>query len=316
MHAREPSAESRVPATPGRAGRLRPLATRGVSNNALARVLSGAGPRARVIQRIAAHDLYEWQDALGHRADLGGHHDLAPIWQALGPLDLMSAGPEQRAPASNLIDALNQALLDRDDVGAIAAAVTPALPGQNVTNADVALVKRYDFDSDTVMFTAENYVPWQRMAGGHATVDDVKFFLHELTEVRHLQGQQLPFDPAGHHGADEEAVDEAYRPAHLAGLRAEAQLLAAAVNHAEGLEQPVTWQQVALCDRTRAEEIVAAVLHFDAGLEPEEAMDTEQVERLDELRAEYLQGGPDAEALGDAIQAAKDQPAATLHQDV
>ena len=284
----------------------------GVSNHALARVIARAAPRAPVIQRVADHDLWEWKDALEHHAHLREHQDLAPVWQALEPLNLMEASEEERTPAAELITGLNQRLLDQDDVATIGAAVVPALPQHNVTNPDVALVKRYDFDSDTVLFTAENYVQWQRMAAGQATVDDVKFFLHELTELRHLQGQQLAFDPLAHHGADEEVVFAAYRPAHLAGLRAEAELLAGAINQTGALEQQVTWQQVALCDPTRAEEILAAVLHYDEGLEPEEAMSLEQGERRDELRDRYLQDGPTAEDLAEQIRAVKGAPAATL----
>lgn len=258
----------------------------GLGNRALARALSGTGARGRVIQRVAEHDLWDWQDWLESHQQEREREDLAPLWEQLGGLELMHASPRKQQ-ASVLITALNQRLLDQTDLGVIFATAQRQLEGYRVTLVELAEVKRYDFDSDSVLFTAENYFQWQRMAHGRATVDDLRFLLHELVEVRHLKAQNLDFDPTSHHGLEEDS-EAAYRPAHLSALKAEAQFLADAVNSVQSFPDPVTWQQVAVSDPLRADELASAVLYED-GRPAAEALNFEVIEEhMPDLQRRYF----------------------------
>lgn len=268
---------------------------------------------------MAAHDVWEWQASLGDHEEYQGYEDFAAIWARLEGLDSedLAEGDKLKVKeAGTLITALNQHLLDQDDTAAIFQATkVPALSEYKITQPDIEAVKKYDFDSDTVDFTAENYYQWRRMAEGHATVDDLRFLLHELVELRLLKGkeQEIGFDPTAHHEADKDKVDEAFAPAHLAALQAETQFLAAAV-HAQGLvPQQVTWQQVALADPTRAEETMAAVLFYDQGRVL--ATDEEVIKAVDELpslREEYFKPASDFDKLKVALGTLKAKPATAL----
>lgn len=59
----------------------------------------------------------------------------------------------------------------------------------------VNLVKRYNFDSLGITFTFDNYEAWTKLASGNGTIDDVRYFVHEMTEIKELQ--QTGFDFMG-----------------------------------------------------------------------------------------------------------------------
>lgn len=86
---------------------------------------------------------------------------------------------------NNEIEALRLTLLGIDDVNKIRRAVSSR--GISASRSEVALVKRYIFNSPGIMFTPENYNAWKALPSDKATIDDVRFFVHELAEVRELQ---------------------------------------------------------------------------------------------------------------------------------
>lgn len=56
----------------------------------------------------------------------------------------------------------------------------------------VAVVKHYNFDSPGLCFTFSNYLAWTKLANGKGIIDDARYFVHEMAEVRELQEiQQL-----------------------------------------------------------------------------------------------------------------------------
>ena len=65
----------------------------------------------------------------------------------------------------------------------------------SVNDELVALVKRYNFDSPGITFTPDNYDAWKRLASVQGSIDDARYFVHEMTEVKELQ--QTGFDFMG-----------------------------------------------------------------------------------------------------------------------
>jgi hypothetical protein len=281
---------------------------RTIGNQAFGRALSAAAgraaptaPSAAILQRIAEHDVEEWRDQVA--GEDARYKDVAAFNAIRAALD-----DEDDDTASQKINDLNQWLLDQDDVAAVFAAVRAPLIQHNVTQADVAQVKAYDFDSDSVSFVAENYYQWRRMADGAATVDDVRFFLHELVEIRDLKRVDPTYAAETHHGRSPDDVEAAYKPAHLLALRAEAQFLAATLNATNQLPA-VTWQQAGLADPVRADEIVSAVLFYDKN----QTLATDEdvmaaLNGLPALQEEYFPGQPTCDSVRAALEVLKASP--------
>ena len=281
--ARERSVEPReAPPAPARAaltaGLLSALGNRRVAALVAARRGPATLGRAAhaTLARKADFDLEEWQLSLDEREDLQGHQDLAPIWDLLKDWtpnegfeigapedgghdrsdDDETKAPDPDAPIRAAIEKLLDDLLAADDVEEITAVVQAGLAGQNVTAEEVKLVKTYDFDSGLVSFTAENYVAWTRLANGQATIDDLRFFLHELVEMRDAR---QTFDITGAQG--DEGFDPVYEASHNVALMQEMNFLVAQVS---SRVPGTTWQQIAVSDEERWVEFLPA-LHAREG---------------------------------------------------
>jgi Fic/DOC family len=212
---------------------------------------------------------------------------------------------EELAGLHGRVAALGQAVLDRDDVDAVRESLGRTL-GTNVTREDVAALKRYEFDSDSNVLTAENLVAWRRLAAGTPTRDDLRFFVQQWHELQALRESNVSFDPTTHHG-QAPSFGRWYVPAHQAGLVAEMRFLAA--NLGAQLGRPVTWEQVARSDRERREEFLPALARArGADLPaPEHALPD-----LDALDAQFEDDYDDE--LRDALRGWKRQPAGRTRQ--
>ncbi|WP_346292970.1 hypothetical protein [Sphaerothrix gracilis] len=94
-------------------------------------------------------------------------------------------------------EALRQRLMGQKDVGKVTRALQEfGIPADTQL---VAAVKRYNFDSSGIAFVPENYDAWRRLATGRGTVDDARYLVHELAEVKELQRiqQETGFDFMG-----------------------------------------------------------------------------------------------------------------------
>lgn len=83
------------------------------------------------------------------------------------------------------IEPLRQELLSQKDVGKVQKAIRTL--GLRVKRDIIQVVKNYNFDSQSLGFTYENYVAWRRLATGKGTIGDVAYMVHEIAEVEELQ---------------------------------------------------------------------------------------------------------------------------------
>lgn len=71
--------------------------------------------------------------------------------------------------------------------------------GMKVSREDIALVKQYNFNSPGIYFSPDNYKSWMKLARGKGTVNDARYLLHEIEEVKQLKKiqQETGFDFMG-----------------------------------------------------------------------------------------------------------------------
>ncbi|WP_218079641.1 hypothetical protein [Anthocerotibacter panamensis] len=135
--------------------------------------------------------------------------------------------------------------------------------GVNVDRASLAIIKRYNFDSRGIAFEPENYYAWRRLARGKGMIDDLRYIVHELTEVRELQQmqQRTGFDFMGR-GNMTDAQDTQWKAyfnenyylhAHSKALEAEYQFLASEIGRVTRWQDSFSKEVIAACDPTRDE---------------------------------------------------------------
>jgi hypothetical protein len=143
------------------------------------------------------------------------------------------------------VERLRQDLLQRNDVGRVQSSLQQL--GIHEDRSIIEAVKRYNFDSAGLAFTKANYDAWNRLAQGKGTVDDVRYLVHEITEVKALQ--KTGFDFMGTKVAqmtNSQRInwftdfDRYYREAHSEALHTENQFLANQVNSVISNVQTVT----------------------------------------------------------------------------
>ena len=83
------------------------------------------------------------------------------------------------------IEGLRQELLSQNDVGKVQKAIRKL--GIRVKRGIIQTVKNYNFDSQGLGFTYENYAAWRRLVTGKGTVGDVAYIVHEIAEIEELQ---------------------------------------------------------------------------------------------------------------------------------
>jgi hypothetical protein len=126
------------------------------------------GPaREALLDRIA--------DAAGIKG--GGLHSLSGDWAR--------AGERYAAMSAQELEAVRVALLARADIGAVQA--TLRSHGVDMSRETLEAIKRYLFNSRGIAFSGINFLAWQRLAKGGATVQDAAFLAHEAAELRALE---------------------------------------------------------------------------------------------------------------------------------
>ncbi len=124
-------------------------------------------------------------------------------------------------------------------------------------------IKRYNFDSRGIDFNPENYYAWRRLARGKGMIDDLRYIVHELTEVRELQQMQqhTGFDFMGRGNMTEDQGEHwksdfnqnYYLYAHSKALEAEYQFLASEIGRVTRWQDSFSKEVIAACDPTRDE---------------------------------------------------------------
>lgn len=130
---------------------------------------------------------------------------------------------------------LRQQLLQNPDVKN----VRDALRNCGVSEREdiIKLVKRYNFDSPGILFTPDNYDSWRKLANNDGTINDARYLVHEIAEVKELERikQQKQFDYMGkgmksmtRRQKQEWAIDFKiyYMQAHSKALEAEYEFIA------------------------------------------------------------------------------------------
>jgi hypothetical protein len=95
------------------------------------------------------------------------------------------------------VQELRQQLLQKQDVKNVRNALKSC--GISESEEIIDLVKRYNFDSPGICFTPDNYDSWSKLANNEGTINDARYLVHEITEVKELERikQQKDFDYMG-----------------------------------------------------------------------------------------------------------------------
>jgi hypothetical protein len=80
------------------------------------------------------------------------------------------------------VEHLRQQLLENSDVKKVRSAVIKC--GISEKEQLIALVKRYNFNSPGISFTPDNYYSWTKIANGKGTINDARYLVHEIAEVK------------------------------------------------------------------------------------------------------------------------------------
>jgi hypothetical protein len=236
----------------------------------------------QTIQLLSDFESSDWKGQVESREDISKFGMFKQIADAAALWDGLTAD-QNLVDLKKKITALGEAMLSNDgDVDKVYAAIQRYFPDHYLSKADVAMVKKYNFDGP-IMFSAENAVAWLRLATGQGTVDDLRYIHHEIYEIKQIEG-------SGHGDVltkpEEESFGEVYDPSHASALRVELRFLAEAVNLI--YKKHYTWVDVACSDQERAEEFEAAI---PKDAKKGEHTFAELAELLTELKAKKLASG-------------------------
>lgn len=92
---------------------------------------------------------------------------------------------------------LREQLLQNPDVRNVRDALRSC--GISESEEIIKLVKRYNFDSPGINFNPDNYYSWRRLASNDGTINDARYLVHEIAEVREFERikQEKNFDYMG-----------------------------------------------------------------------------------------------------------------------
>lgn len=95
------------------------------------------------------------------------------------------------------VENLRQQLLKNSDVKKVRNAMKACDISEN--EQLIELVKRYNFDSPGIYFAPDNYNSWTKLANEKGAIDDARYLVHEIEEVKQLRiiQQQTSFDFMG-----------------------------------------------------------------------------------------------------------------------
>jgi len=124
--------------------------------------------------------------------------------------------------------------------------------GPHTNLLQLAVVKRYLFDSPGIAVTEFNVAWWKRLAGGTASVADMAVLQHELAEVAHLQASKFDFLGRGLKGPPDDAwlvgFTKHQLAAHAHALQHEYEYMAGSVRAAASGEIDLPREVVAAID--------------------------------------------------------------------
>ncbi|MEV6656577.1 hypothetical protein [Nocardia fluminea] len=160
-----------------------------------------------------------------HRGGLSGIDEAG--WRSVFP----------NLSGQRLDDAVERARLEvmnRNDISRIQQSARSA--GADIDAATLRDIKEYNFNSRGLQFSTENYNAWTRLGNGTATVNDIRYLVHEASELRALRinERETGFDfmgrswdrmsPAQRQGWNSR-FDEAYTASHSDALQDEYKFL-------------------------------------------------------------------------------------------
>ncbi len=157
---------------------------------------------------------------------------------------------------------LRQQLLQNPDVKNVRNALKSC--GISESEEIINLVKRYNFDSPGISFTPDNYDSWRKLANNDSTINDARYLIHEIAEVKELERikQQKEFDYMGKGKESmtrrqkrewETDFKNYYMQAHCKALKAEYEFIANQVSIATNGMIPISRIVAAAVDPTRKE---------------------------------------------------------------
>ena len=151
--------------------------------------------------------------------------------------------------------------------------------GLPVTRQIVEAVKRYNYNSEWIEFTAENFVCWMRLATGQGSIRDAQYIIHEAIEIGEILKDPSGLDPfmtpeayerldgdeksrlsdvmGGASDSDEDGEDAAtggdglYASSHLTALEFEYKFVALQIRRLAGLS--FDYRDIAAADPDRDE---------------------------------------------------------------
>jgi hypothetical protein len=166
----------------------------------------------------------------------------------------------ERSVTPDEIEGIRQKILNTKDIYKIRK--NSSKRGVNPSAKQIQAVKEYIFNSRGIAFMPDNYKSWRRLSSDNALIDDVRFLVHELTEVGVMQSIQVErnFDFLGRNTSEKTMKERAqwqsdfstyYEEAHRKALHAEDRYLSKEVQSLANVRiAPV----VAACiDPTRSE---------------------------------------------------------------
>lgn len=168
-------------------------------------------------------------------------------------------------PADELlekVEELRQQLLAKGDVKKVRNALK--ICGISKSEELIASVKRYNFDSQGITFTVDNYDSWMKLASGNGTIDDARYLVHEIAEVEELKRiqQQTDFDFIGSSLKNmtrtkrqqwQADFDRYYMESHCKALEVEYDFIAKQVSVATNDKVSISRNEAAAIDPSRDE---------------------------------------------------------------
>lgn len=166
------------------------------------------------------------------------------------------------------VESIRQTLLRQNDYGKVQQALQKL--GIEVRRDIIQAVKNYNFDSQGIGFTHENYSAWRRLVTERGTIGDAAYLVHEIAEVGALQKirQTTGFDFMGQNWNQFSKTKQQqwqsdfrrhYLLSHSQALKAEYKFLAQQINKITAAKPKISYLQVAAIDPTRNDE---ALSHF------------------------------------------------------
>lgn len=161
------------------------------------------------------------------------------------------------------VESIRQTLLRQNEVGKVQQALQKL--GIYVRRDIIQAVKNYNFDSQGIAFTHENYTAWRRLVTERGTLADAAYLVHEMAEVEALQKikQTTGFDFMGQNWNQLSSSKQQewksdfrrrYLPSHSQALKAEYEFIADKINEITKGKAKVSFLQVAAIDPTRNDE--------------------------------------------------------------